>query len=57
MRFALSPSIAYPKTEDAKLSVAEWLQAGFKSFAYRLAHLAFPRTLVVLSVSAIAYLV
>jgi hypothetical protein len=57
MRFALSPSIAYPKTEDAKLSVAEWLQAGFKSFAYRLAHLALPRALVVLSVSAIAYLV
>ncbi len=57
MRFALGPSIAYYKTEGAKLSVAEWLQAGFKSFAYRLAHLALPRSLVVLSVSAVAYLI
>jgi len=33
-----------------------WLQAGFSSFAYRLAHLALPRPLSVLGVFVLFYL-
>jgi len=33
----------------------QWLQAGFISFAYRLAHLTLPRSLTILSISALFY--
>jgi hypothetical protein len=36
---------------------AQWLQAGFTGIAYRLAHLSVHRSLAVVSVSALFYLV
>lgn len=35
---------------------SRWLQAGFKSFAYRLAHLALPRPAIVAAVAVLFYL-
>ena len=43
-------------TEKAARSLSNrWLQAGFTSFAYRLAHLTLPRSLALLSISALFY--
>lgn len=48
--------VAY-QSDEAAVSVDRWLQAGFSSFAYRLAHLAVPRLPLSAALLAIFYLI
>jgi hypothetical protein len=50
-------AIAYRSSELAPELHARWLQAGFSSFAYRLAHLAVPRGASLVALIACFYLV
>ena len=52
----LANSSAYSSAELLHLPKHWWPQAGFSSFAYRLAHLALPRTVLTASVFAVFYL-
>ena len=56
MRAALGRRVAFKTNRVAQSVRNRWLQVGFTSFAYRLAHLFLPRPLVILSVSALFYL-
>jgi hypothetical protein len=56
MRTSVADSIVYPGAVRAVPRSSRWLQAGFKSFAYRLAHLALPRPAIIAAVAALFYL-
>jgi hypothetical protein len=53
---ARSGGFAYLETSSLAQRNSGWPQAGLKSFAYRLAHLAFPRPLTVAAVATLFYL-
>ena len=56
MRAQAKSGLAYLETARAPRD-SGWQQAGFDSFAYRLAHLALPRPLILTAVAALFYLV
>lgn len=56
MRDVFSRSIAYRSAETASTASNGWVQAGFSSFAYRLAHLQLSRMSATLIVAAVMYL-
>ena len=56
MRGPLGGRVAYQAADISEVFAIGWLQAGVLSFAYRLAHLALPRSIVVASLSLIFYL-
>ena len=55
MRTGLHGSNEYVAASDSPLSTG-WLQAGFSSFAYRLAHLTVPRAIAVFGAGLLFYL-
>jgi hypothetical protein len=57
MRAQAKSSLAYLETALRAPRDSGWQQAGFDSFAYRLAHLALPRPLTLVAVTALFYLV
>lgn len=56
MRLVPVPSIAYRPAGPARFDQHWWQQAGFSSFAYRLAHLRIWRELLIPLVAALFYL-
>ena len=48
--------LAYPEAMFRAHRNSGWQQAGFPSFAYRLAHLALPRPMTIAIVAALFYL-
>jgi hypothetical protein len=56
MRAPNQGGLAYPETGLRAQRHSGWPQAGLKSFAYRLAHLALPRALTICAVAALFYL-
>ena len=56
MRVPNEGGLAYPEAGFRAQRHSGWPQAGLKSFAYRLAHLAFPRPLTIAAVAALFYL-
>jgi hypothetical protein len=56
MRTSAANGVAYPGAVCPVPRSSRWLQAGFKSFAYRLAHLALPRPAMIAAVAAMFYL-
>jgi hypothetical protein len=56
MRAAVGRRTEFATTLSARSLSDRWLQAGFTSFAYRLAHLTLPRSLALLSISTLFYL-
>ena len=57
MRAQAKSGLAYFETALRAPRDSGWQQAGFDSFAYRLAHLALPRLLIVTTIAALFYLV
>ncbi len=57
MRGPTGGRVAYQTADIPEVFAIGWLQAGISGFAYRLAHLAMPRFVVVVSISLIFYLV
>ena len=57
MRAQAKSGLAYLETALRAPRDSGWQQAGFDSFAYRLAHLALPRPLILTVVAALFYLV
>jgi hypothetical protein len=57
MRVVPAPSIAYRPAGRVLSDQHWWQQAGFSSFAYRLAHLRVPRNLLIPLVAVLFYLV
>jgi hypothetical protein len=55
MRDVFSRSIAYRSVESFSPAANGWVQAGFSSFAYRLAHLYAPRFFMTFIVGAVFY--
>jgi hypothetical protein len=55
MREVFSRSIAYRSVESLSPAASGWVQAGFLSIAYRLAHLYAPRFCVIFIVGIIFY--
>lgn len=51
-----SNDLAYFEIKSTPALERGWVQAGFKSFAYRLAHLVLPRYLVVSAVAVVFYM-
>jgi len=56
MRAFAKNGLAYPETGFRAQRNSGWQQAGFDSFAYRLAHLALPRPLILTAIAALFYL-
>ena len=56
MRARSEGGLAYPETDFRTQRHSGWSQAGLNSFAYRLAHLALPRPLLISMVAALFYL-
>ena len=56
MRAAVGRRTEFATERSARSLSNRWLQAGFTSFAYRLAHLTLPRSAAILSISALFYL-
>jgi hypothetical protein len=56
MRAFHSIGLAYPGVIARARSNSGWLQAGLKSSAYRLAHLALPRPALICAVAGFFYL-
>jgi hypothetical protein len=56
MRASTGYRASYLSTGSETRVNARWLQAGFSSFAYRLAHLALPRSTVVSLLLVLFYL-
>ena len=56
MRVPNEGGLAYPEAGFRAQRHSGWPQAGLKSFAYRLAHLALPRPLTIAAVAALFYL-
>jgi hypothetical protein len=56
MRAQTSSGLAYSETRFQAPRDSGWSQAGLKSFAYRLAHLALPRPLMISALAALFYL-
>jgi hypothetical protein len=56
MRAFHSIGLAYPGVIARARSNSGWLQAGLKSSAYRLAHLALPRPALICAVASFFYL-
>lgn len=56
MRAQAKSGLAYLETGLRAPRDGGWQQAGLKSFAYRLAHLALPRLLILTTVAALFYL-
>ena len=57
MRAQAKSGLAYLEIDHRAPRDSGWQQAGFDSFAYRLAHLAFPRPLMLAAIAALFYLV
>ena len=57
MRAQAKSGLAYLETALRAPRDSGWQQAGFDSFAYRLAHLALPRPLILTTIAALFYLV
>ena len=57
MRAHAKSGLAYLETALRAPRDSGWQQAGFDSFAYRLAHLALPRPLTLAAIAALFYLV
>lgn len=56
MRAQAKSGLAYLETAVRAPRDSGWQQAGFDSFAYRLAHLAWPRPLTLAAIAALFYL-
>ena len=56
MRAQAKSGLAYLETGFRAPRDSGWQQAGFDSFAYRLAHLALPRPLMLTAIAALFYL-
>ncbi len=56
MRIRNEGGLAYSEAGFREHRHSRWLQAGLNSSAYRLAHLAWPRSLTTLAVSVLFYL-
>ena len=56
MRAQAKSGLAYLETALRAPRDSGWQQAGFDSFAYRLAHLALPRPLILAAVAVFFYL-
>jgi len=57
MRAQAKSGLAYLEIDRRAPRDSGWQQAGFDSFAYRLAHLALPRPLILGAIAALFYLV
>jgi hypothetical protein len=55
MRAGSRRSSEYFLATDVSQFAIGWLQAGFSSFAYRLAHLIVPRPIAIIGVGALFY--
>jgi len=55
MRAGLRRSSEYFDATDVPPFAIGWLQAGFSSFAYRLAHLIVPRPVAIIGVGVLFY--
>ncbi|HEV7278157.1 MAG TPA: hypothetical protein VGN80_17915 [Devosiaceae bacterium] len=55
MRDKFDRAVTVPSARAASPSDARWLQAGFSSFAYRLAHPALPRPFIMTLLLATFY--